>query len=96
MFFEKSKNPKISEKKSMFREKMKVLEFSADHFGYGMVKIREISCFRKIRKSKNQRKKSLFREKMKVLEFSADHFGYGTVKIREISCFSKNPKIQKS
>ena len=47
MFFEKSENPKIGEKKSLFREKMKVLEFSADHFGYGTVKIREISCFSK-------------------------------------------------
>ena len=32
---------------------MKVLEFSADHFGYGTVQIREILWF-----SKNQRSKS--------------------------------------
>ena len=47
MFFEKAENPKISGKQILFRENMKILEFSADHFGYGTVKIREILCFSK-------------------------------------------------
>ena len=60
---QKSRNPKIqisAKKKVAFWKNMKVLEFSADHFGYGTVKIREILCFSKIpeiQKSRFQPKK---------------------------------------
>ena len=43
---QKSKNQR---KKSVVSKKMKVLEFSADHFGYGTVQNGEILCFSKNR-----------------------------------------------
>ena len=42
-----------SEKKQKNSKNILFLEFSADHFGYGTVKIREISCFPKNPKTQN-------------------------------------------
>ena len=48
-----SKNPEIQKsrnqpkKKVVFRKNMKILEFSADHFGYGTVENGKILCFSK-------------------------------------------------